>query len=84
MLYANTRRVLIALCLTLLLTHCKTVSTQARPVAPGESAALCERLQDVHRDMTMDDLLKWAGITIEQYNRCAAKHKALSDWARGK
>jgi hypothetical protein len=34
--------------------------------------------------MTLDDLLKWAGITVEQYNRCAAKHKALSDWARGK
>ena len=46
------------------------------------AAALCERLQDVHRGMTLDDLLRWAGATIEQYNQCAARHKALSEWAR--
>lgn len=53
-----------------------------KPVPPTEAAALCERLQDVHRGMTLDDLLRWAGVTIETYNRCAAKHKALSEWAR--
>jgi hypothetical protein len=63
---------------------CKTAFVPVRPTPPPDAAQLCERLQDVHRGMTLDDLLRWAGVTIEQYNRCAARHKALSDWARGK
>ncbi len=64
------------------LTACKRASLLVRPTPPGEAAALCERLQDVHRGMTLDELLEWAGVTVEQFNRCAAKHKALSEWAR--
>ena len=77
-------RVLIALSLTTSLIGCKTGSTLARPTPPGEATAYCERLPDVRRGMTLDDILRWAGITVETYNRCAARHKALSDWARGK
>jgi len=45
---------------------------------------LCERLRDAHHGMTQDELESWAGDAIGKYNRCAARHKALSDWARGK
>lgn len=32
--------------------------------------------------MSLDDLARWAGLTIEQYYDCAERHKALSEWSR--
>ncbi|MFD0738251.1 hypothetical protein ACFQZQ_02970 [Lysobacter koreensis] len=42
----------------------------------------CERLADVPRGLTFDEALRWMGGTIEQYNRCAERHKALVEWAK--
>lgn len=53
--------------------------TLARP-QPADAMILCERLGDLRDPVTLDDLARWAGITIEQYNRCAARHKALVDY----
>lgn len=61
---------------------CKTVSTQVRQ-PPANAAAYCQALPDTHKGMTLDDILRWAGITVERFNDCAIRHKALSDWATG-
>jgi len=55
-----------------------------RPTPPPDASQLCEQLPDVQHGMTLDDLLRWAGVVVDDYNDCAARHRALSDWARGK
>jgi hypothetical protein len=67
----------------LLLTHCRTVSVPVRPTPPADAVQLCQNLPDVSHGMTLDDLLRWAGIAVERHNQCMARHKALGDWARG-
>jgi hypothetical protein len=32
----------------------------------------------------VDSIVVWSGDMIDAYRTCAARHKALSEWARGK
>lgn len=66
-----------------LCASCRTVSTPASP-APVEAMRECAPLPDVQVGMTLDDLLRWAGISIETHNRCIADHHALRSYVRGK
>jgi hypothetical protein len=65
------------------LTACKTVSTPVRPPSV-DSMRECLPLPDVRHGMTMDDLLRWAGVSIEIHNRCIVDHHNLREYQRSR
>jgi hypothetical protein len=54
-----------------------------RTLPPAEAAALCRELAEPAND-SVDAVVVAYGDTIDAYADCAARHKALSDWAKGK
>ena len=67
----------------LLMAGCagKTVNVRAQP--PAEAASLCSQLPEP-ADESLDAVVVAYADVLDEYTRCAARHKALAEWARGK
>ena len=75
-------RLAIAASTLLLLTGCGLGHAQLiKPQAPAEAAALCRAIPGPVGN-SQDDVVTAYADTIDAYADCAARHKALSDWAR--
>ena len=71
-----------AVSLVALLSGCAGKAIIVRPQPPAEAAALCGTLTEPADD-SLDAVVVAYADTIDTYHDCAARHKALAEWARG-
>ena len=72
-----------AVSLVALLSGCAGKAIIVRPQPPAEAASLCSQLPEP-ADESLDAVVVAYADVLDEYTRCAARHKALAEWARGK